>query len=78
MSTHLKTRLKAGEVSIHYDKQMRDQGWAPVFDGAVEVLAARSYRKTDEKNRTWTAVLFTMNVVDAAEQDVFLRLSSKP
>ena len=78
MSTHLRTRLKAAEVAAHYDKQMREQGWSAVSDGAIETLAARTYRKTDEKKRTWTGVLFSMNAADAAEQDVFLRLTSKP
>lgn len=78
MGTHFKTRLKASEVSAHYDKQMREQGWTPIADGGAEIVAARSYRKTDEKNRSWTAMLIAMNAPDAGEQDVFLRMNAKP
>ncbi|HUQ83147.1 MAG TPA: hypothetical protein VM076_18490 [Gemmatimonadaceae bacterium] len=78
ISTHLKTRLKVGEVSAHYDKQMREQGWTPISDGAVEIVAGRNYRKTDEKSRTWTAVLISMSSADAGEQDALMRLTSKP
>jgi hypothetical protein len=75
--TRLKTKLKAAEVAAHYDKQMKEQGWMPVADGAVEFFAARSYRKTDDKQKAWTAILVSMNSADAGEQDVSLRLISK-
>lgn len=77
MSTRLRTRLKAVEVASHYDKQMREQGWAPISDGAADIVAARTYRKNDEKNRTWTAVLVSVTVPDGADQDVSLRLTRK-
>lgn len=77
IATRLRTRLKPAEVAAHYDKQMREQGWASVADGAVEILAARSYRKNDDKGRTWTAMLFAMTLPDAAELDVSLRLNRK-
>ena len=77
LSTRLRTRLKPAEVAAHYDKQMREQGWTPLTDGAVEIVAARSYRKNDEKNRSWTGVLISMTVPDTNEQDVSLRLSRK-
>ena len=77
MSTQLRTRLKPVEVATHYDKQMREQGWAPIADGAVDMVAARTYRKNDEKNRTWTAVLVSMTVPDGTDQDVSLRLARK-
>ena len=77
LSTRLRTRLKAVEVATHYDKQMREQGWAPISDGAVEIVAARTYRKNDEKNRAWTAVLVSITVPDGTDQDVSLRLARK-
>jgi hypothetical protein len=76
--THLKTKLKPAEVSAHYDKQMREQGWTPVADGAVEFFAARSYRKTDDKQKQWTATIVAMNAGDPGEQDVSLWLTWKP
>ena len=77
LSTQLRTRLKPVEVAAHYDKQMREQGWAAVADGAVDIVAARTYRKNDEKNRTWTAVLVSMTLPDGTDQDVSLRLTRK-
>ena len=77
LSTRLRTRLKAVEVAAHYDKQMREQGWAPISDGAVDIVAARTYRKNDEKNRPWTAVLVSVTVPDGTDQDVSLRLTRK-
>ena len=77
MSTRLRTRLKAVEVAAHYDKQMREQGWAPISDGAVDNVAARTYRKNDEKNRTWTAIMVSVTVPDGTDQDVSLRLTRK-
>jgi len=77
LGTRLKTKLKPAEVSAHYDKQMREQGWAPVADGAVEFFSARSYRKTDDKQKPWVAVLAVMNTADAGEQDVSLHLNWK-
>ena len=78
LSTRLRTRLKPAEVSAHYYKQMRDQGWSPVSEGTVEMLAARSYRKADDKGATWTAVLMSMTVPESSDQDVMLRLNRKP
>jgi hypothetical protein len=77
MSTRLRTRLKAVEVAAHYDKQMREQGWAPISDAAADIVAARTYRKNDEKNRIWTAVLVSVPVPDGTDQDVSLRLTRK-
>jgi len=77
LSTRFRTRLKPTEVSAHYDKQMRDQGWAPISEGAVEMLAARSYKKADDKGATWTAVLLSMTTPETSDQDVSLRLNRK-
>jgi len=77
LSTRLATRLKAGEVVDHYDKQMRTQGWAPLNTGTVEFLAARTYRRTDEKGRAWNAVLLSLSAADNAEQDVSLRITQR-
>jgi|SRR5215207_6405270 len=75
--TRLKTALKPVELVAHYDKQMRDQGWAAIADGATDMVAARSYRKNDDKGATWTAVLISTRTPDAADQDVSLRLDRK-
>jgi hypothetical protein len=77
LSTRLRTRLKAVDVAAHYDKQMREQGWTPVTDGAIEILAARTYTKNDEKNRRWTAVLVSMTAPETTDQDVWLRLDRR-
>src|SRR5688572_1680306 len=77
LSTRLSTRLKPGEVVSHYDAQMRAAGWTPVSDGALEFLAARTYQKTDEKNRAWFAVLHSIRAREARDQDVSLTLSSR-
>ena len=77
LSTRLATRLKVGEVVDHYDKQMRDQGWAPLKAGTVEFLGARTYRKNDEKGRTWNALLLSLSIADNNEQDVSLRLTQR-
>jgi hypothetical protein len=77
LSTRFRTRLKPAEVAAHYDKQMRDQGWTPISDGAVEMIAARSYKKTDDKDATWTAVLVSMTTPETSDQNVSLRLDRK-
>ena len=77
VSTQLSTRLKPSEVAAHYDTQMRAAGWAPVNDGALEFLAARTYQKKDEKNRTWSAVLHAVSPPDGRALDVFLTLSTR-
>jgi hypothetical protein len=74
LSTRLSTRLKPGQVVAHYDKQMRDQGWTSVSEGTLEILAAHSYRKSDEQGHTWTSTLFSMSLPDTLQQDVTLRL----
>lgn len=78
MTTRLKTKLKPAEVSTHYDKQMREQGWTPLADGAVDMFAARRYSKTDDKKKSWTAMLVAMNSADPGDQDAMLVLASKP
>ena len=75
MTTRLSTRLKAVEVVAHYDKQMRDQGWASLGDGNVQALAVHTYRKNDDKGRTWNGMLFSISFPDSLQQDVTLRLS---
>ena len=77
LSTRFRTQLKPAEVATHYDKQMRDQGWTPISEGAVEMLAARSYKKADDKGATWTAVLVSMTAPETSDQDVSLRLNRK-
>jgi hypothetical protein len=76
-STRLSTRLKPAEIVAHYDKQMRDQGWTAGTEGNVPFLAARTYVKNDDKARSWTAVLTSLTLPDATEQDVTLRLSRR-
>jgi hypothetical protein len=75
LSTRLSTRLKPGEVVVHYDKQMREQGWTSIGDGSVEFLAAHTYRKNDEQGRTWTGMLFSVTLPDSSQQDVTLKLT---
>ena len=75
LSTRLSTRLKAGEVVAHYDKQMREQGWTSIGDGSVEFLAAHTYRKNDDQGRTWTGMLFSIALPDSSQQDVTLKLT---
>ena len=75
LSTRLTTRLKPGEVVAHYDKQMREQGWASIGDGALEFLAAHTYRKTDDQGRPWTGMLFSITLPDSSRQEVTLNLT---
>jgi len=77
MGTRLGTRLKPAEVMTHYDKQMREQGWTPGSEGSVPFLSARTYRKSDDKSRSWTAILLSMTLADTTEQDVTLRLNRR-
>jgi hypothetical protein len=77
LSTQLSTRLKPTEVVAHYDTQMRAAGWAQTGDGALDFLAARTYQKKDEKDRTWSATLYSIKSPEALEQDVGLRLSRR-
>jgi hypothetical protein len=75
LSTRLTTRLTPGELVEHYDKQMREQGWAPVGDGSLKILAAHTYRRNDDQGRPWTGTLFSIAVPDSSQQDVTLRIS---
>lgn len=75
LSTRLTTRLTPGELVDHYDKQMREQGWASVGDGSLEVLAAHTYRKNDDQGRPWIGTLFSIAVPDSSQQDVTLKIS---
>jgi hypothetical protein len=77
IGTRLSTRLKAGEVVAHYDKQMIAAGWASLSDGAADNVAVHNYRKKDEKDRVWTATLLSMVVPDGTDQDVSLRLTRR-
>lgn len=77
LSTRLSTKLTPAELIAHYDTQMRSEGWTSVLEGAVEFLSARTYRKADEKERVWFAMLFAMSVADGLEKDVSLRLSRR-
>jgi hypothetical protein len=77
MSTRLGTRLKPAEVIMHYDKQMREQGWTAGSEGSVPFFSARMYRKNDEKSRPWTALLVSMVGADSTDQDVSLRLTRR-
>jgi len=56
---------------------MRDQGWTAGTEGNVPFLAARTYVKNDDKARSWTAVLTSLTLPDATEQDVTLRLARR-
>ena len=75
LSTRLGTRLSVSEVVAHYDKQMRDQGWTSVADGALPFLAGHSYRKSDDQGRAWSGMLFSMLLPDSAQQSVTLALT---
>jgi len=75
LSTRLSTKLKPGEVIAHYDKQMIAAGWTSLTDGTADNVAVHNYRKKDQKDRTWTATLFSMVIPDAMDQDVSLRVS---
>jgi hypothetical protein len=75
LTTRLATRLEPGELVDHYDKQMRAQDWTSVGDGSVRFLAARTYRKKDDKGRPWIATLLSIVALDSAQQDVMLRIS---
>jgi hypothetical protein len=75
LSTRLTTRLKPAELIAHYDKQMREQGWTSLGDGALDFIAAHSYRKSDEQGRTWTGMLFSVTLPDTSQQDVTLKLA---
>ena len=76
--TQLTTRMKPPEVVAHYDKQMRDQGWNSLGEGAVPLLAAHTYTKKDDQGRSWTGVLFSVAFPDSTKQDVTLRLVRSP
>jgi len=73
MSTRLTTRLIPRELVDHYDKQMREQGWAPVGDEALKIMAVRTYRKNDDQSRSWIGALFSIAIPDSA-QEVTLRI----
>ena len=75
LSTRLTTRLTPGELVDHYDKQMREQGWASVGDGSLRILAARTYRKNDDQGRPWTGTLFSIAIPDSSQQDVTLKVT---
>lgn len=75
LSTRLTTRLTPGELVDHYDKQMREQGWASVGDGSLKILAARTYRKNDDQGRPWTGTLFSIAIPDSSQQDVTLKVT---
>lgn len=77
IGTRLSTRLKPTEVVAHYDRQMVEAGWTSISEGAADVLAVHSYRKKDEKDRVWTATLFSLAIPDGRDQDVSLRLSRR-
>jgi hypothetical protein len=77
LGTRLSTRLKAGEVVAHYDKQMIAAGWTSLSDGAADNVAVHNYRKKDEKDRVWIATLLSMVVPDGTDQDVSLRLTRR-
>lgn len=74
LSTRLSTRLKVGEIVDHYDKQMRDQGWASITDGTLPFIAAHTYRKQDAQGRTWAGTLFSLVLPDTLQQSVTLQL----
>jgi hypothetical protein len=74
LSTRLSTRLKVGEIVDHYDKQMRDQGWASITDGTLPFIAAHTYRKQDAQGRTWSGTLFSLVLPDTLQQSVTLQL----
>ena len=75
LSTRLTTRLTPGELVDHYDKQMREQGWASVGDGSLKILAARTYRKNDDQGRPWSGTLFSIAIPDSSQQDVTLKVT---
>ena len=75
LSTRLTTRLTPGELVDHYDKQMREQGWASIGDGSLRILAARTYRKNDDQGRPWTGTLFSIVIPDSSQQDVTLKVT---
>jgi hypothetical protein len=77
MSTQLTTKLKPAEVVAHYDKQMIAAGWTSLSEGAADNVAVHNYRKKDEKERVWTAVLLSVMGPDEKAQDVSLRLSRR-
>jgi hypothetical protein len=75
LSTRLTTRLTPGELVDHYDKQMREQGWASVGDGSLRILAAHTYRKNDDQGKLWAGTLFSIALPDSSQQDVTLRIT---
>lgn len=77
LSTQLSTRLDPAAVIAHYDKQMRMAGWESTSEGAAPTVAAHTYRKKDEKDRTWLATLISIAVPDGLQQDVMLRLTRR-
>lgn len=78
LTTKLGTALKPADVVAHYDKQMGSAGWTSRSEGAADVVAVHTYRKTDDKGRTWTATLVAQAIPDAADVDVSLRLYRRP
>ena len=75
LSTRLATPLKPGQLVDHYDKQMREQGWASVGDGSLKFLAGRTYRKKDDQGRPWIGTLLSIATPDSSQQDVTLRIT---
>jgi hypothetical protein len=74
LTTKLGTSLKPAEVVAHYDKQMVAAGWTSRSEGAADIVAVHTYRKTDDKGRPWTATLFAQTIPDGMDMDVSLRL----
>jgi hypothetical protein len=74
LTTVLSTKLRANEVVAHYDKQMREQGWASLGDGATPFVAAHAYQRSDDQGRTWSGLLFSVSFPDSSKQDVTLRV----
>ena len=74
-STRLSTRLTVADVVTHYDKQMREQGWTSIGDGALAFVAAHTYRKNDDQGRAWSGTLFSVMLPDSLLQSVTLQLT---
>jgi hypothetical protein len=77
LTTKVGTRLKPSEVVAHYNKQMIESGWTSVSEGAVEIVAVHTYRKTDDKGQAWVATLVSQSVPDGTDQDVSLKLTRR-
>lgn len=75
LSTQLTTRLTPGDLVEHYDRQMREQGWASIGDGSLKIVAARTYRKNDDQGRPWIGTLFSIAIPDSSQQDVTLKIT---